>query len=159
MKRCGHPQTVKVESKMRGGIGWTSNVMAGSRGGAGANQSCAGARLQKVALRIISGCAAARQHFTGPLFFFFSFLLLFLGSLNVQGSYLTTIFQADLLTVMYSPQQGLWNKGRAWRKGRGRKNNLAYNQICVNLIVATGLVSPSTHTMLLSQQWYFFVQN
>lgn len=116
--------------------------------------------VPEIALRIISGCAATQQHFTDPLFLIILiFLLLFPGSRNIQGSYLTTIFQADLLTVIYSPQQGLWNKGKAWRKGRGNKNNLAYNQIGVNLIVATGLVSALTHTILLSQQWYLFVQN
>lgn len=73
--------------------------MAGSPGGTAANQSCGGAELRKVALRIISGCAIAQQHFTGSLTLFY-FFLLFLGSLNIQGSDLTTIFQADLLAVM-----------------------------------------------------------
>lgn len=82
---------------------------------------------------------------------------------------------------MYIPQQGLQNKGRAWRNGMGteklsclqtdlyksgnvkegknledgkrKKNNFPYNQISVNLVVATGLVAASAYTVLFPQQW------
>ena len=77
------------------------------------NQSHAGAGLQKVDLRIVLGCAAARQRFAGLPLFFFYFFNYFLDHFDIEGSYLSTIFQADRLTVMYSPQQELQNKGKA----------------------------------------------
>lgn len=54
-------------------------------------------------------------------------LVLLLGSLNMQGSYLTTVFRADL-TVMYSPQQGLQNKGK--KLGGRKKESCLQPDLC-----------------------------
>ena len=112
MKRWGCPQTVDAELQMRwalwGGIGWAANAIRGP----GAEQSWAGAGLQRVVLWATSGCAAPCYR---PPF------LLFFGSLYI---YLATIFQADFFIATYSPHQGSRSKGKAWRKGRKKNNSL-----------------------------------
>lgn len=115
------------------------------------------ALLQKVTLRTISGCCSPAM-FWRPfrLQIFFNFFYYFFDRLTFRVHLYPQIFQAYLLTVMYIPHQGLWNKGKAWGKGKGNWKIILLIVKSVNFIVAAGLVSASAHPVLLSQQWYYW---
>lgn len=115
VKRWGHPQSTKVEPKMRGGLWHQMNIKCCGRvsrrdwGKPAWCWSWAPESCPKDNFWVCHNPTTVyRPSLLLLLLLLLQLLLLFflLGSLNMQGSYLTTVFQTDLLTVTYTLSRG-----------------------------------------------------